>query len=178
MPAYLPVPVQIEMIDRSEPPQLPVDTKDWRAVAECRDADPDLFFPLPNDFATAEAALSSCRKCPVRLPCRELRDSAGAEGVWGGAFYPTRTGRTLPIERECACGCGRTAQRGKQYHDESCRHTDLAGTVEGFRIHRKRKEAPCPACAEAESKRLAANGAWRRLAHREDPNRKHEAASV
>ena len=59
----------------------------WRALAACRDSDPDLFFPGTGDqdvgkIATAKAV---CASCPVREECLayavELNQT---EGIWGG----------------------------------------------------------------------------------------------
>lgn len=63
-------------------------TRDWRTVAACRHADPELFFPPGrDDAATAQiaAAKAVCACCPV---CRECLAFALAHrqhgGIWGG----------------------------------------------------------------------------------------------
>jgi len=43
-------------------------TADWRAVAACREADPDLFFPVGSTgpaLRQIEAAKAVCRACPA-----------------------------------------------------------------------------------------------------------------
>ena len=51
----------------------------WSSRAACRDADPELFTPMPHaPEAEIEEALAFCRRCPVRLEC--LRD--GATDQW------------------------------------------------------------------------------------------------
>jgi hypothetical protein len=68
--------------------------------AACSDSglDPDLWFPVSQDPATARreaaAALMLCAACVVRTHCLELalrHWPAGQHGIWGG---------TLPSERQ------------------------------------------------------------------------------
>ena len=56
---------------------------DWRAHAACRDHDPALFFPGPDQ--SAEPAKAICATCPVRVECLNagLADPH-EQGVWGG----------------------------------------------------------------------------------------------
>ena len=55
----------------------------WRQYARCLGADPDLFYPSPED--PAEAAKEICYVCPVREPCLEHAITAREkQGVWGG----------------------------------------------------------------------------------------------
>jgi WhiB family redox-sensing transcriptional regulator len=61
---------------------------DWRTVAECRDEDPELFFPIgtsgPALRQLAEAK-KVCRRCPVADDCLSWAASTGQDaGVWGG----------------------------------------------------------------------------------------------
>lgn len=58
----------------------------WTATAACRDADPELFFPTPENTVTAREARVICKKCPVREEClaEALRVKADAHGVWAG----------------------------------------------------------------------------------------------
>lgn len=58
--------------------------EDWRNRAACRNADPELFFPLT--WAGAAPALAMCWNCPVDSQCEAYADAIGAEGVWGGRF--------------------------------------------------------------------------------------------
>lgn len=69
------------------PPRRPV--LDWQERAVCRDTDPDMF----HDRDRSYEAVTVCRSCTVREPCRKLRNSA--EGVWGGrAYYPRQPRRS------------------------------------------------------------------------------------
>jgi WhiB family transcriptional regulator, redox-sensing transcriptional regulator len=69
---------------------------DWRTLAACLDADPDLFFPpgAPGTEGSAkqvEQARSVCRACPVTTPCLTFAIATRqGEGVWAG---------TTPAER-------------------------------------------------------------------------------
>lgn len=60
----------------------------WRPRAECRDLNPDLFFPIG---VTGEAerqilrAKSVCGSCPVQMQCLEFALRTNQEyGIWGG----------------------------------------------------------------------------------------------
>jgi len=55
----------------------------WRQYARCLGADPELFYPSPDDPALA--AKEICYVCPVREPCLEHAITAREkQGVWGG----------------------------------------------------------------------------------------------
>jgi WhiB family redox-sensing transcriptional regulator len=63
--------------------------RDWRHRAACRDADPEIFFPVAESgpaLARAQAeALDYCAVCPVRAECLAYALDSGEEfGVWGG----------------------------------------------------------------------------------------------
>ena len=60
----------------------------WYALAACRGADPELFFPLgkvrPGDRQVA-VAKGICGRCPVRDDCLSwVLDNPQDEGVWAG----------------------------------------------------------------------------------------------
>lgn len=64
------------------------DRPDWRDVAACRGADPELFFP-DGDIKAARAQVKGakliCRGCPVRAVCLSWALASGQEaGIWGG----------------------------------------------------------------------------------------------
>jgi len=62
--------------------------RDWRLLAACRHADPELFFPVsasgpPLDQITQAKAICAC--CPVRRQCLAFAlDTRQDHGVWGG----------------------------------------------------------------------------------------------
>jgi WhiB family redox-sensing transcriptional regulator len=61
----------------------------WHEDVACRDADPDLFFPIGTTGAALrqmEAAKRICRVCPVQMQCLAWALEIGVtDGVWGGA---------------------------------------------------------------------------------------------
>jgi WhiB family redox-sensing transcriptional regulator len=65
-----------------------VDIMDWRNIAACREADPELFFPIGNSGPAVlqiEEAKQVCRRCSVLDEClRWAIDSGQDAGVWGG----------------------------------------------------------------------------------------------
>ncbi len=60
---------------------------DWRHFAECRDEDPELFFPIGNTgpaMLQIEDAKAVCRRCPVVNQCLQWAIESGQDaGVWG-----------------------------------------------------------------------------------------------
>ncbi|WP_411136840.1 WhiB family transcriptional regulator [Streptomyces sp. C10] len=61
---------------------------DWRHDAVCREADPELFFPVGNTgpaLLQIEEAKAVCRRCPVMGQCLQWAlESRQESGVWGG----------------------------------------------------------------------------------------------
>lgn len=69
------------------PRQRDVTGTDWRDRAACRDADPDLFFPIGTSGPSLhqiDEAKRICRTCPVCGPCLRWAVDSGSAGVWGG----------------------------------------------------------------------------------------------
>lgn len=63
----------------------------WDKRAACRDADPELFFPVSETGPHVEQAKAVCRGCPVRTDCLERAVRAGEPaGIWGGLTAPER----------------------------------------------------------------------------------------
>lgn len=61
---------------------LDLDERPWAAYAACREADPDLFFPGPDD--DTQDAVRICRGCPVLSDCREWALTTKVRyGIWG-----------------------------------------------------------------------------------------------
>jgi WhiB family transcriptional regulator, redox-sensing transcriptional regulator len=61
---------------------------EWTERAACRDAPPDLFFPV-SEFGAAEGQITEakriCSACPVRADCLDHALNRGeASGIWGG----------------------------------------------------------------------------------------------
>jgi WhiB family redox-sensing transcriptional regulator len=73
----------------------------WRAVAACRDADPDLFFPIGTGGPARreiDEAKRICRTCPAQAQCLAWAlDHGVTDGVWGGTTADDRRAlRSLP----------------------------------------------------------------------------------
>ncbi len=63
----------------------------WRERAECRDADPEIFFigTQGRGYATKETtrrALAYCHRCTVWAQCLDfaISESRNDHGIWGG----------------------------------------------------------------------------------------------
>lgn len=74
-----------------------LEAPDWRDRAACRDADPELFFPVSTDgpsLAQVAEAQAVCALCTVTRHCLEFALSKSEQwGVWAG---------TTPDERNAA----------------------------------------------------------------------------
>ena len=62
--------------------------RDWRQLAACRHADPELFFPVSAAGPSLDQitqAKAICARCPVRRQCLAFAlDTRQDHGVWGG----------------------------------------------------------------------------------------------
>lgn len=89
----------------------------WREDVACRDADPDLFFPIGMTGAALrqmEQAKRICRACPVRIQCLGWAlENRVTEGVWGG---------TTPDERRVIRSLSRTTTTTKADGDDTSYH--------------------------------------------------------
>lgn len=70
------------------------DKDSWAVRGACRDADPELFFPIgahgPAMHQIAQAK-QICGGCQVRVECLEYALASGQDsGVWGGASEEER----------------------------------------------------------------------------------------
>ena len=67
---------------------------EWRAIAACLHADPDLFFPISAAGPArteAEQAKAFCAHCTVRRQCLEFAQAnAPVYGIWGGMTLEER----------------------------------------------------------------------------------------
>ncbi len=75
----------------------------WREVAACRDADPDLFFPVGMAgpaLRQIEQAKRICRACPVQARCLAWAlDHGVTDGIWGGTTEDERRVIRRPARR-------------------------------------------------------------------------------
>ena len=71
---------------------------DWRDNAACRDADPDLFFPIGTTgpaLRQVQEAIRICQTCPIHVRCLAWALEQGViDGVWGGTTAETARIRT------------------------------------------------------------------------------------
>mgnify|MGYP001544562919 FL=1 len=68
---------------RSAVSLLDFDERPWAAYGTSRGADPDLFFPGPDE--TPDEGLKICRGCPVRDECLDWALGTRIHyGIWGG----------------------------------------------------------------------------------------------
>lgn len=74
----------------AEIPHLAVHPQDthWQEAAACRQADPELFFPIGaagKAAAEIQRAKTICASCPVHRRCLIYALATGQEfGIWGG----------------------------------------------------------------------------------------------
>jgi WhiB family transcriptional regulator, redox-sensing transcriptional regulator len=69
--------------------------RNWRDLAACRSADPELFFPVGDDgpaLVQIAAAKAVCAGCPVVAECLSFALVAVPEGVAGGLTVEERRG--------------------------------------------------------------------------------------
>ncbi len=85
-------------------------SRDWWRWAACRDADPELFFPVTAHGPgkeEIEQAKALCAGCRVRRQCLQFALATHQmHGVWGGT---TEDERQLHVRRERQRGRARTA---------------------------------------------------------------------
>jgi len=71
----------------------------WQDLANCRGANPDLFFPERG--ASTRTAKGICRECSVRAECLEFAIVSSEKfGIWGGLSERER--RKIRRERSAA----------------------------------------------------------------------------
>ena len=89
----------------------------WREDVACRDADPDLFFPIGTTGAALrqmEEAKQICRVCPVQIQCLAWALGNGvADGVWGG---------TTPDERRVIRSLSKRKTISEEHDDDKSYH--------------------------------------------------------
>jgi WhiB family transcriptional regulator, redox-sensing transcriptional regulator len=66
----------------------------WMSRGACRQADPELFFPIAIVKSAAarqaEAAKAVCAACAVRAKCLSYALETMPEGIWGGTTLEER----------------------------------------------------------------------------------------
>jgi WhiB family transcriptional regulator, redox-sensing transcriptional regulator len=68
--------------------KVTIPDRDWRELAACQDADPELFFPVSSSGPSLDQvaqAKAICAGCLVRRHCLAFAlDTRQDHGVWGG----------------------------------------------------------------------------------------------
>ncbi|WP_172653034.1 WhiB family transcriptional regulator [Rhodococcus opacus] len=72
------------MYEPSTSPRSVTDSRNWQLKAECRGANPGLFYD-DSDTSDHDAARRMCGLCPVRRDCLQYAlDYSEQHGIWGG----------------------------------------------------------------------------------------------
>ena len=83
----------------------------WMSRGACRQADPELFFPVSVTGTgvrqAEEAAKTVCAGCAVRASCLSYALEAMPEGIWGGTTLDERRAARRSLTRRT----GREARR-------------------------------------------------------------------
>ena len=76
---------------------ITIPDRGWRRLAACRDADPELFFPVSASGPSMDQitqAKAICADCPVRRQCLVFALSTRQKhGIWGGMTEQERRPR-------------------------------------------------------------------------------------
>lgn len=105
---------------------------EWHARAACREANPDLFFPLGYGDRNSRAALAFCEVCAVRETCLEESLTDWQEyGIFGGM---------TPAQRRAHAGYTGWVKR------PSHRRPKEHGSHGGVTRHRRAGEPLCDKC--------------------------------
>jgi WhiB family transcriptional regulator, redox-sensing transcriptional regulator len=65
----------------------------WVSLGACRDADPEIFFPIAAQgpaLAQVSSAKAVCRRCTVNAACLSFGLETRQEGIWGGTTREER----------------------------------------------------------------------------------------
>lgn len=120
---------------------------EWQAQAECRGADPGLFFSSDESPGFSYAAgRAYCARCPVQRECLDYAVANEEEwGLWGGLTPKERgirnkKGRNVFYSRPCVT-CGRDFQPRMPSH-LSC--SKSCAVVRENQMSNERKQRPVP----------------------------------
>jgi WhiB family redox-sensing transcriptional regulator len=89
----------------------------WMSGGACRQADPELFFPIATVTGPAarqaEAAKAVCRPCAVRANCLSYALEAMPEGIWGGTTQEERRAARVSSVRRARHAAGQQVPSGR-----------------------------------------------------------------
>lgn len=71
-------------------PVRPVPYPAFDGTQPCREADPELFFPVSTNYELYAELRSTCETCPFLAECRDYAVSYGVTGFWAGTSYQER----------------------------------------------------------------------------------------
>jgi WhiB family transcriptional regulator, redox-sensing transcriptional regulator len=77
----------------------------WMSRGACRQADPELFFPVSvtgMGVRQAEAAKAVCGRCAVRANCLSYALETMPEGIWGGTTREERRAARRSFRRHAS----------------------------------------------------------------------------
>jgi WhiB family transcriptional regulator, redox-sensing transcriptional regulator len=77
-------------------------TLSWMSRGACRDADPELFFPLSDTgpaLRQIERARAICRQCPVLTTCLRYAMDTHQHGIWAATTHEERRAMQRPARR-------------------------------------------------------------------------------
>jgi len=96
----------------------------WMSRGACRQADPELFFPIAVTGPAArqaEAAKAVCGPCAVRANCLSNALEAMPEGIWGGTtLEERRAARRRPSRRRASAQSRQTVSRAMTGENATC----------------------------------------------------------
>jgi WhiB family redox-sensing transcriptional regulator len=96
----------------------------WMSRGACRQADPELFFPIAVTGPAArqaEAAKALCRPCAVRANCLSYALEAMPEGIWGGTtLEERRTARSRSVRRQAGAQSGHPVSAAMTKESVTC----------------------------------------------------------
>jgi WhiB family redox-sensing transcriptional regulator len=97
----------------------------WMSRGACRQADPELFFPISAVTGLAarqvEAAKAVCGPCAVRANCLSYALEAMPEGIWGGTTPDERRmERRRPSRRQASGQSRATASAAMTGENATC----------------------------------------------------------
>lgn len=146
---------------------------DWRHLAACATADPELFFPIGDGQTARDEAAEAravCRRCPVMDACLgwALAQGPGLEGIWGGMDQNQRRTRRRSIsERRLRQEANAEVADPPVTAPPVRRGPPECGTRGGYRRHHNRGEEVCQRCTNANTdadRRLRNTGTTKPLA--------------
>jgi WhiB family redox-sensing transcriptional regulator len=87
----------------------------WMDRSACRQADPELFFPVSPagpGVRQTEAAKTVCRGCAVRINCLSYALQLMPEGIWGGTTQEERRAARSNPARRASQATGQSSMPG------------------------------------------------------------------